>query len=306
MEVKHSIKAVAKITGIKPVLIRAWERRYNAIIPERTKTNRRLYSDSDITRLSLFKQAIGAGEKISNIAGLSNDQLRKHILVDTSSERANESVFNDRAPEYLESCLEAVRKFDHENLESLLLKGSVSLSLPILLEKLIGPLLQEIGKMWRDGTIKIAQEHQASVVIRTFLGNTLNSHQPRNSFKTIVSCAPSGQQHELGALLVAISAASQNWRSIFLAGDLPAEDIVAAVAGNKASALALSIVYPPDDPRLENELRRIRDLLGNSIPIIIGGRSAFGYNDMISKINGVLVANLGEFRDYLDTLRALS
>lgn len=304
MELKHSIQAVAKITGIKPVLIRAWERRYNAILPERTKTNRRLYSDSDIARLRLLKQAIAAGEKISNIAGLSNDQLRKYILPDTLLKRTDEIVKNDMAPEYLESCIEAVRKFDYDNLESQLLKASISLSLPVLIGQLIDPILQKIGEMWQTGTIKVAQEHQASAVIRTFLGDLLNSNQPRSPFKTIISCAPSGQRHELGALMTAIIAASLNWKSIFLASDLPAEDIAAAVVGNKASALALSIIYPSDDPRLHKELRRIRDLLGNSIPLIIGGHSASGYNDTISKINGKLVANLGEFHEYLAQLSA--
>ena len=45
---RHLIQVVGRRTGISSDVIRAWERRYNAVISQRTETNRRLYTDDDI------------------------------------------------------------------------------------------------------------------------------------------------------------------------------------------------------------------------------------------------------------------
>ncbi|NIS60351.1 MAG: MerR family transcriptional regulator, partial [Proteobacteria bacterium] len=50
----HPIRFVARQTGLTPHVIRAWERRYNAIVPGRSPTNRRLYSEGNIERLGLL------------------------------------------------------------------------------------------------------------------------------------------------------------------------------------------------------------------------------------------------------------
>ena len=58
------------MTGLSPHLIRIWEKRYSAVAPERTDTNRRLYSDAEIERLNLLRLATRAGHSIGNIAKL--------------------------------------------------------------------------------------------------------------------------------------------------------------------------------------------------------------------------------------------
>lgn len=72
---RHPIRVVARRTGLKADLIRAWERRYNAIEPERTVGRHRFYSDAEIERLRLLRQATGTGRSIGQIAQLSNEQL---------------------------------------------------------------------------------------------------------------------------------------------------------------------------------------------------------------------------------------
>ena len=52
---RHLIQVVARRTGTSSDVIRAWERRYNAVVSERTQTNRRLYTDDDIEKLTLLK-----------------------------------------------------------------------------------------------------------------------------------------------------------------------------------------------------------------------------------------------------------
>ena len=67
----HNIKYVSRITGLSPHTIRAWERRYTALSPDRTDTNRRLYSEEDVEKLLLLARGIQHGHSIGRIANLS-------------------------------------------------------------------------------------------------------------------------------------------------------------------------------------------------------------------------------------------
>ena len=69
-EPMHPMKVVSLRTGLSPHVIRIWERRYKAVVPDRSSTNRRLYSEDDIERLSLLRRATNAGYAIGQIAGL--------------------------------------------------------------------------------------------------------------------------------------------------------------------------------------------------------------------------------------------
>ena len=60
----HPIKVVSRRTGLTPHVIRAWEKRYHAVTPKRTRTNRRVYTDEDVERLLLLRRATLAGRSI--------------------------------------------------------------------------------------------------------------------------------------------------------------------------------------------------------------------------------------------------
>ena len=66
--IKYPIKAVANLTGLSIYVIRAWEKRYNTVVPERTETNRRLYSQEDVQKLKLLHLASENGHSIGTIA----------------------------------------------------------------------------------------------------------------------------------------------------------------------------------------------------------------------------------------------
>ncbi len=60
----HEIKHVARLTGLNPHRIRAWERRYGAVNPGISPTNRRCYNENDINRLLLLRRAVAPGHRI--------------------------------------------------------------------------------------------------------------------------------------------------------------------------------------------------------------------------------------------------
>jgi DNA-binding transcriptional MerR regulator/methylmalonyl-CoA mutase cobalamin-binding subunit len=307
----HPIKVVARRTGLSAHVIRAWEKRYQAVEPRRTATNRRVYSSQDIERLILLRRATLAGRSIGQVASLPTEKLRELVLADESAQRLaprggpTPRRKDTPAAGMLEQCVNAVKDLDPEALTSSLERASVSLSRPALIQEVIGPLLYQVGEAWRDGSLRVAHEHLASAIVRTFVGNINGGFPVSLETPNLVVTTPAGQLHELGALLAATTAASEGWRITYLGPNLPADEIASAVEQSGARALALSIVYPPDDPHLKEELRNLAKLLAHrSVSLLVGGRGANGYADVLEEIEAVSIDDLDTLRSYLESLRS--
>jgi DNA-binding transcriptional MerR regulator len=83
---QYAIGVVARRTQTHPETIRVWERRYELIVPGRSETGRRLYSENDIAKLSLVKRLTELGHSVSSLAKLSNDELRDRLNASLASE----------------------------------------------------------------------------------------------------------------------------------------------------------------------------------------------------------------------------
>ncbi len=88
----YGIGAVVKRTGLAAPTIRIWEKRYGAVKPGRTETNRRLYSAEDVTRLGLLRSLTERGHSIRNIANLELPLLQEQLAED---EQAGPTISSD-------------------------------------------------------------------------------------------------------------------------------------------------------------------------------------------------------------------
>ncbi|HKI05194.1 MAG TPA: cobalamin-dependent protein [Thermoanaerobaculia bacterium] len=308
---RHPIGMVARRTGLKPDLIRAWERRYGAVTPGRSETRRRFYSDEDIERLLLLRRVVSTGRGISQIAGLSNEELTALIEKEPAPPAARQPAsaqgggeVEDLAEAFLGRCLAAAQRLDVRELEMQLDRAAVAFSRTNLIEKLLVPLMQRIGDLWHQGALRPIHEHMASSVVRSFLGGMHGAYQSEVSAPHMVITTPARQHHELGALLAAATAAGEGWQVTYLGPELPPEEIAAAALQKGARAVGLSITYPPDDPLLGDDLRRLRRLLDNRTALVVGGRSATAYGHVLQEIGAHRVADLAELRRELEALRS--
>ena len=83
---QYAIGVVARRSQTHPETIRVWERRYELIVPGRSETGRRLYSENDIAKLTLVKRLTELGHSVSSLAKLSNDELRDRLNASLASE----------------------------------------------------------------------------------------------------------------------------------------------------------------------------------------------------------------------------
>lgn len=301
-EVQHSIKFAARKTGLTQHVIRVWEKRYEAVSPIRTDTNRRLYSDAEIERLTLLRAATLAGHSIGNVAQLPTDKLRE-LAAEKSLPTSIRNSGEVTATRLIGEALNTVLDHDAVNLEAILSRAAVQLGNHGMLERMIAPLAHKLGELWLDGSITAAHEHFASAVIRNFLIRHSKPYAMSGSTPTIVVATPAGQLHELGAVMAAAAANDQGWRVIYLGTSLPAVEIAGAVLRNQARALALSIVFPSDDPNIPSELETLRKNLPSQVKLIAGGRAAGCYSEALAKSGFTLNQSLGEFYEVLAELR---
>ncbi|MCW9077534.1 MAG: MerR family transcriptional regulator, partial [Gammaproteobacteria bacterium] len=75
----YRIGAVARLTGISPDTLRIWERRYEVVEPRRTPKGGRLYSQQDVTRLTMIKTLVDQGYAISTVANLPLEELNRRL-----------------------------------------------------------------------------------------------------------------------------------------------------------------------------------------------------------------------------------
>jgi methylmalonyl-CoA mutase cobalamin-binding subunit/DNA-binding transcriptional MerR regulator len=285
-----------------------WEKRYGAVAPARTETRRRLYTEAEIARLVLLRQATLLGHSIGRIATLSTEQLRALINAEAATAppvppppAAQPAIA--AAPTWLDACLEAVHRLNAAALETTLMRARLMLSHTAFVEELIVPLMQVIGDLWYQGTLRIMHEHLVSAVVRTLLGNLAMTPDLADTAPHLIMTTPAGQLHEIGALCMASIASLDGWRVTYLGPNLPAEDIAAAVGQDHARAVGLSIIYPPDDPHVPQELARLHRYLGADVTVFVGGRGSASYQEILASLGVMRPRDTQEFRRYLEALR---
>jgi DNA-binding transcriptional MerR regulator/methylmalonyl-CoA mutase cobalamin-binding subunit len=321
---------------LSPHVIRAWEKRYQTIRPARSEGRQRLYSASDIERLTWLRRATEAGFSIGTIAGLPTESLQSLLKASDrgtvpdagirlsmpragrehddrlrsdriGSEEPSSSDGGETESEgpsvFLNGAFEAVLRMDSAALEGLLDRASVAMGQMRLLSELIVPLVERIGEGWMSGEVKVAHEHVATAVLRTFLGNIARPIALHPRAPVLVVTTPAGQLHELGAIIVAAAATGMGWRVVYGGACLPAEEIASMAIQHGARAVGLSVVHPTDDPGLALELKLLRRLLPGNIRILVGGRASAAYGADIEAIGAIRVTHLEDLRAQLNALR---
>lgn len=300
-EPRHPIAAVSRRTGLSQQILRAWERRYGTVVPQRTPTGRRLYTDRDLETLTLLKRLIDAGYRIGSLQDRTLPELRDMVAAELSSGVPAEPgrPVDADARGLVEAALAATADLAADRLEAVLRQAAISLPRPTLRAEFLHPLLDEIGRRWQSGELRIAHEHMASAVIRAFLLGLHPERRVPTHGRAVLAGTVPGQRHELGLLLAISHIQDLGWDVIYLGLDLPVEEFVSSARQREAAAVLLSFVYPAHDPVAESAIRDLGELLPADCSLIVGGQAAASYADALVGAGAHLV------RDYEDLDAAL-
>jgi methanogenic corrinoid protein MtbC1 len=202
----------------------------------------------------------------------------------------------------VDRCLVHIRDLNSGLLQSALMGGLLALGTERFVDEVAVPLLREAGRAWEEKVLGIAQEHLTTAVLRGVLGFAADAAAVAPDAPVVVVATPARQMHEMGARLAAVSASVAGWRVAYLGPDLPAEEIAGAARKRGAHAVALSAVFPVHDPRLADEIRRLRSQLPPGVAILVGGAAAHAVSAEMAEAGATWLASLPEFRRSLQRL----
>ncbi|WP_319534597.1 MerR family transcriptional regulator [uncultured Vibrio sp.] len=128
----YAIRDVAEITGVKPVTLRAWQRRYNLIQPQRTEKGHRLYRQQDIDTIKEVQSWLAKGIAIGKVKGLLG--------------KGGEFEMIDESPalEEVETLLSALSDINHAKTESVLSSVMKEYPLNLVVEQFIEPIFEAL------------------------------------------------------------------------------------------------------------------------------------------------------------------
>ncbi len=302
---RHTVRLVAQRTGLTPHVLRAWERRYAVVHPHRSAGGHRLYSDLDLERLGLLQGLAAGGHSIGQLAKLPLEELVRLADEQRMSRGPTAApVLPGAADAYRADVLQAVTDLDTPRLQSLLDQSLLSLGVPAFVDGLAAPVLQEIGERWSRGQLSVAHEHLATAAVRRVLGWALRTFEVSTVAPGIVVATPPRQVHELGALLVAVTAAAEGWGVSYLGADLPVADILSAARQTRARVVALSVLHPTNDPSLLHDVAGLRQALAPDVVLVVGGGAINVYGDQLAAAGARIIPDLAGLRTLLASLHS--
>lgn len=252
-EPKYRVKAVARLTGLAPATLRAWEKRYGIPSPARTETRYRLYSDTDVDQIRWMRARTEEGIPPHRAAELAAERYAQPAPAEGAAFPPAAGVADPEAaggtPKDFGTRIKAgFLAFDENRVRALVREAAGFLPPPQIMREIILPAVAAIGRDWELGRVTIAQEHFASQYARSFADRLLDVYPQRNGLPALVlACAP-GELHELGLLTLAVELRSRSVPIIYLGPDVPVRDVLETVESTGAAGAVVALT---DRSRIE-------------------------------------------------------
>ncbi|HUH06974.1 MAG TPA: MerR family transcriptional regulator [Egibacteraceae bacterium] len=247
--------------GVSAELLRAWEKRYGVLSPERSDGGFRLYSDDDVRRVDQMLAHLERGASAAEAARLALQAPPPAEEVPGDGAAPPEQ-WGVRLRERLES-------FDDAGAHAALDDALALFSVETVLRGVVGACLAELGDRWEAGEVSVAQEHFASGLLR---GRLLSLAQGwgQGAGPRAVLAAPPGELHDLGLLICGVALFRRGVRVIFLGADCPIDTLARAVQEVRPALVLLAALGADPFRAQRDPLRR----LSAEVPLHLAGAGA--------------------------------
>jgi MerR family transcriptional regulator, light-induced transcriptional regulator len=245
MERRFRIGELASRSNLSPDVLRAWERRYGLLCPERSSGGYRLYSQEDVERVRAMARHLDAGVPAGEAARLVLEGVPPPDQPDSSL-----------LPAFSADLRSALDRFDDAGAQVALDGLFGALSYETVAREVILPYLRELGDRWERGEASVAQEHFASIVIRGRLLALARGWDRGNGPRALLACAP-GEQHELGLIVFGLALRQHGWGITYLGADTPIDTLAAAAEQLQPKLVVLVALDPKNLSSFREELTKL-------------------------------------------------
>ena len=138
--------------------------------------------------------------------------------------------------------------------------------------RVVAEAQRELGRLWENNEISVADEHQATAISQLVLSHLYTSLQRDSRVgKIIVVACVEGEQHDMAARIASDVLESAGFDVVFLGANVPTASLVDKLRAVKADALALAVTMSFHLDAVRTTITRVRDALGAELPVLVGG-----------------------------------
>lgn len=260
----YNMKVVVQETGLNPMTIRTWERRYGLPHPPRDKGGHRLYSQQDIETLQWLIARQADGLSIRNAADLwraleakgenplqvDEPAYTPAVAVELTLQKERQatvlapSTVHDESVtaiahlcgQWIAACLD----FDRITADEVLTQAFARYPAEIVCIELLSRAIALIGEGWYQAEISIEQEHFAlALAIGRLESLVAAMPMPTRSKRVLVCCAPD-EYHIFSPLLLTFFLLRKGWDVLYLGANVPARSVKQMVAQTKFNLVIIS------------------------------------------------------------------
>ena len=269
----YPIAAVARMTGLTLDTIRAWERRYGAVVAARGAKGR-VYTDAQVERLRRLAALVAHGHAISDVAPLSDARLAQMLRKAEDEAPAPDQgrhPTDDGNPDValVRDVIAAIERYDYAAADREVGRLAAVMAPRDLVYQVALPLMREVGARWHDGRLSVAQEHMVSAIVSSVMATLVRLHPAVPRAPRMLFASPEGELHEFGLRAAAMLAAAVGIDVVYLGTSVPAPDIAAAAARTGAAAVVIGLTGR--SRAVASKVPEIRDALGTGVELWTGG-----------------------------------
>lgn len=249
----YTIKRAAELTGISVATLRAWERRYGVVSPQRSDGGYRLYGPEDVRALAIMNSLVNEGWSAREAAA---ETLRRLSARDPSGREpsfgrdSRDGRGSRVAPlrpgaryqsEDAEAFVRAAERLDSASATAVLDARFALGTFEHVVDDWLMPTLKLVGEEWAHGRLTVAGEHLVSYAVQRRLAAAYEAASGRIDGPTLLVGLPPGSRHELGLLAFAVAARRAGFATVYVGADLPAEDWVRAIEARRAAGMVMAV-----------------------------------------------------------------
>ena len=156
-------------------------------------------------------------------------------------------------------------------------------------DRILRPVMYDIGEDWANEKISIATEHVASNIAQTLVKIIMNKvSSSKTKKKKVLICVPVGEEHHLGCDVLETYLSIKGYKVFNMGTSVPSESILSFIENNKPNVVFISITIEDNISAGQRLVKKIKDQ--HSIPILIGGYAM--QSEKIPKIDGKIIKEM--------------
>jgi DNA-binding transcriptional MerR regulator len=281
----YNLKAVIRETGLSPEILRAWERRYGLVKPQRSPGGHRIYSQYDIEMLKWLvarqKEGLSISRAVEMWRGLVKDG--QDPLQQFHTPLQTVEVGGSMLDEHREAWIEACLAFDEQAAERALSQAFAIVAPEIACTEVLQKGLSEIGERWYQGAISVQQEHFASSLAMLRMSALFIAAPPPTRLERILAACPPGEEHDFVLLLAAFMLRRLGWDVVYLGANVPLSRLAETIQLT-SPRLVLSVAQTLNSAAA---LREMADYVNaRGVPLGFGGGVFNAYPALAERVNG--------------------